>query len=842
VLALCMVFSLCASAMALEVSMVADKSVVRPNETVTVSISISETVTGILGGCGLHYNPELFELEESNLTEPFGLGDVQDSQNGDGSKYYTISFMNVSNATVQQGQIASLTFTAIKEVTAAELGSFYITEDGWGDADVDFSVTITAGGMESPVEVSVAPQPVTAEVTYSAQGYGAYMLPVTTAEVSSDLAENYGYTDSVRAGIAVSALDAMVKAHVDMFGEAFTAETAADYLALSSSGYVSKLFGVATYASGFMVNGGYPNDGTESAYGGYNGTTVNQTALDANDVVDFYIYQDGSYYTDYYTYVTAPESIMAGEPAEFTVTGIMAMMGYMYENPEAAKAAATVLGDVQLAVVDEDGIVTLLNDDYTDNKGKITVTFAEAGTYNVVAYVSAEDVEDGVTPVIMNPITVTVVSPVTAEVSYSAQGYGAYMLPVTTAEVSSDLAENYGYTDSVPVGTAVSALDVLVKAHEDMLGDVFTAETAAEYLVVSEYGFVNKLFGEETSANGFIVNDGYPNDGTLSSWGYNGTTVTTTAVGNDDVVDFFLYQDRAYWSDTFTYVTAPESVAAGKPAEFTVSGVMYISASMYQNPEELKEAAEAMEDVQLAVVDESGAVTLLNDNYSDENGKITVTFAEAGTYTVVAYVTAEDVEEGTAPVIMNPVSVTVLPYGRAENKVHVMKSDNSGEFAMFKASSSSAVLNGDKIDIVLTTTNVSFDAIYFGSPDDANKTGIIEGVQNESGAWVFTFSVDKSLVGARPEVTLRKVSDGSWYKNTKNAYTLYLDIPELASVTLGDVNVDGAMDLKDISLLYRYYCGQAEISACGMTVADFTADAIVNLRDVAAMFRAYSQK
>ena len=50
-------------------------------------------------------------------------------------------------------------------------------------------------------------------------------------------------------------------------------------------------------------------------------------------------------------------------------------------------------------------------------------------------------------------------------------------------EVSSDEAEKFGYTDSV---SGVSALDVLVKAHELIYDKNFTAETKDDYLVVSE--------------------------------------------------------------------------------------------------------------------------------------------------------------------------------------------------------------------------------------------------------------------------------------------------------------------------------------------------------------------
>ena len=52
-------------------------------------------------------------------------------------------------------------------------------------------------------------------------------------------------------------------------------------------------------------------------------------------------------------------------------------------------------------------------------------------------------------------------TPTTAKVNFTAQAAGAFLIaPQFGVEVSSDLAESYGYTDQVTDG--VSALDVLV--------------------------------------------------------------------------------------------------------------------------------------------------------------------------------------------------------------------------------------------------------------------------------------------------------------------------------------------------------------------------------------------
>ena len=99
-----------------------------------------------------------------------------------------------------------------------------------------------------------------------------------------------------------------------VFGDAFTKETAGEYLEVGSSGWISVIFGVETYASGFYVNQGYPNDGTPAiSGGGYNGTFVTNTPIADGDELDFYVMSDSDYYSDYYTWVEAPDEMMAGD-------------------------------------------------------------------------------------------------------------------------------------------------------------------------------------------------------------------------------------------------------------------------------------------------------------------------------------------------------------------------------------------------------------------------------------------------------------------------------------------------------------------------------------------------
>ena len=237
----------------------------------------------------------------------------------------------------------------------------------------------------------------TAEVTIRSQMAGGYLHGFAEKQtVSYDLAEKYGYTDDVD---GVSALDVLVRAHELAFGKDFTKETAKDYLVVGSSGWISTIFDTATYASGFYLNQGYPNDGTPASYGGgYNGTFTTNTKVNDGDVLDFYVMEDDSSYSDYYTWLeNVPDKMVDGDKVTVTVKGFYAMSGYLHKTPADLKAAAKPLEGVQLAWVDPaTGAVTKIENAITDEDGKATFTVDKetaTGTLAAVSYGDAEEYE-----------------------------------------------------------------------------------------------------------------------------------------------------------------------------------------------------------------------------------------------------------------------------------------------------------------------------------------------------------------------------------------------------------------------------------------------------------------
>ena len=240
--------------------------------------------------------------------------------------------------------------------------------------------------------------PAAVKVTLRSQMAGGYLHAPQEVEVSALEAEKYGFTDALE---GVTALDALVKAHELVFGEAFTKETAGEYLAVGSSGWISKLFGEKTNACGFFVNQGYPNDGTPASYGGgYNGTMVTNTPLLSGDVVDFYVYADDSTWSDYYTWVDAPAEMYVGQKVTATVTGFYASSAYLHKTPAELKAAAKPLEGAKLGWVDpETGAVTVIEGAVTDKNGQATFTVADSFT----GYLTAVSNDDEEVYALMNP-------------------------------------------------------------------------------------------------------------------------------------------------------------------------------------------------------------------------------------------------------------------------------------------------------------------------------------------------------------------------------------------------------------------------------------------------------
>ncbi len=225
------------------------------------------------------------------------------------------------------------------------------------------------------------------------------ILPPTMLNVAPDTAQKYGYTDDEN---TVSVFDVFVASHEYLLGDAFTSDTAKDYLNITESGYVDLILGDSR-ASGFLVDGIQPNDGVlNPLYGSYTAYTADKSILSGGETVNLFFYQDVDYYTDYYSFFNQSEIVTnVGEEISLNLNGYMTMWGsypidMIEEYTEPISDIAIVFGN-DANNLTAGGITT-------DDSGGFSIRFDSAGTY----YISAESASDDFTYFIQPWCQVTV--------------------------------------------------------------------------------------------------------------------------------------------------------------------------------------------------------------------------------------------------------------------------------------------------------------------------------------------------------------------------------------------------------------------------------------------------
>ena len=495
-----------------------------------------------------------------------------------------------------------------------------------------YTVNVKVKSDDKPVT------PANTKVLVRAQDGGAWLHQPMVSELTGGEAEKYGYTDKVE---GVSALDALVVSHELTFGDDFTPETAKNFLEVGSSGFITKLYGTETYVCGFYVNAGYPNDGTKAPSGpGYNGTTVVNTKLKDGDTVDFFFYADDTAYSDYYTWIDVPETMVTGEAITVTVKGFYAVEGYRYKDAAELKAAAKPLEGVGLAWVDADGYIKPIKDVVTDEDGQATFTVGSEATGYLVAQSG-----DGVYA-LMNPsdyIRKVAGKPVeTLGLTIRSQADNAYLQSISEVQVASNTAEKYGFTDKVE---GVSVLDALVAAHVMVYGDKFTPATAKQYLAINPNNdWESKVFGRETGFHGFYINGDFP----TNEAGATRPKVTDTKLLDGDVLDYFVGSDAENQNDYYTWLEVPATMTSGEDITVTVKGVQAL------DPDATQANAQPLEGVGLAWLDmTTGTIKPIDGVVTDENGKATFTVVE-GVATGYLVATTATYHTHTTYALMNP--------------------------------------------------------------------------------------------------------------------------------------------------------------------------------------------
>lgn len=447
--------------------------------------------------------------EESDGKRTYTINVVYGEVKSDNAGVTSVKVAGVSAAAGTAENSFSVTLPAGTEVTA---GSFEITlsdskatltgpakgEDGvW-----TFTVTAEDGTAVTYSVTVTVKEAKTIHATISMQAENMFIMVPTRVEVSSDLAERYGYADDVTDG--VSALDVLVKYHELTFGEDFTKDSKSDYLVVSN-GTITTVNGEKTSAFSFAVNGEFPCDrnGEYNPQYGYTGYTISQTPVAENGTVEFFFYQDTSMYMDYYTWFTDTDgnrldtfTVQAG--TDFT----LGMDGYMYAyggglKPEdrVTHGAALDPEDIQICTVGEDGTLTPVEGKVIGENGQVTLSFAAAGSYVLSAM--GNEFTNIFSPWL--PVTVTA----------APKSSNADVSSVTVAGVEATAGENNTYTVTLPYGTDVTAGSFVIVTSDAGAtvgaltneGNVWTFTVTAEDRVTSKTYTVTVSFTEAPKSN-----------------------------------------------------------------------------------------------------------------------------------------------------------------------------------------------------------------------------------------------------------------------------------------------------------------------------------------------------
>lgn len=179
-------------------------------------------------------------------------------------------------------------------------------------------------------------------------------------------------------------------------------------------------------------------------------------------------------------------------------------------------------------------------------------------------------------------------------------------------EVTSDLAEKYGYKKADEYAGEVTALDAAVAMHKYMYGEHFE-KNPTEYLGVGPTGWITKMFGQETMNVGFTVNHLQP-----------GMSLINQAVLKDnDIVELFVYCDPA-WNDVVLYFEELSTKCQfGDDIELNLKSYQpMMGGNLLAEP-----------NAKVALIDQSDKTVA--EAVSDENGKVKFTNIPVGKYKAI---------------------------------------------------------------------------------------------------------------------------------------------------------------------------------------------------------------
>lgn len=591
----------------------------------TVLYQNGEEFTKMLNyiGAPIAENDELYAVIQSDRTDAYTYFDKTEVTVEEG-KEFTLKLSVKSDYIIGNAasgvQIGTWEDGSFKAITGAKTGSngavtlsfndagtYVVTANGVlaGEDDYeDVDCQITAPYCIVTVKGSSVQPAANAEVTFTvsnkgvlattSDGKAAVELPVTVKDVNKDGILTYH--------------EALVALHEAYCPGGYD----------PGDGFVQKFWNVVTDPKGsyyFLKNNAALSMGV----------TDKTSTVAQGDKLYCCVFTDEKNWSDAICYFTQTEvAAQAGKAFTLNLQGgsSMAVGGYNPGN----------LAGAQVGIW-KDGKFTAIDGAVTDKNGNVNLTLNKAGTYIISAKGEVQteianwaggkgDEVITVTAPLTAPYCVVTVtgSVVTyANVTFSYQEAGNQEVFAFEEKIASNLAESYGYRDLVEDG--VSALDVLVHAHELVFFDQFTPENATDFLAISDANWVTKRMGEESLNLAILVNgkQAAGSDG-------KGLMINQTKVADGDYVTFGVYEDAAYYLDKYVWL----ETADGKPltgqtfyANTDLDLVVKSNYAAYGDPVEVVEGA------QLATMDmKTGKIDPITGKISDKDGKISLHIPE----------------------------------------------------------------------------------------------------------------------------------------------------------------------------------------------------------------------
>ena len=533
-----------------------------------------------------------------------------------GSNYSALNAYSIPVGTWENGSFKAITgaktaTNGTVTLSFSEAGTYIVTASGTlpGEADdgydtYDVNCPVSAPYCIVTVKGSSVQPAANAEVTFTvsnkgvlattSDGKAAVELPVTVKDVNKDGILTYH--------------EALIALHEAYCPGGYD----------PGDGFVQKVWDVVTNPTGSYY---FLKNNVPLSMGVTNTTMTVAQGDNLYAVVD----SDEANYSDIICFFNKRAlNVEAGSKFTLNLRGSSSMLpdGYTEDNVVGAKVG-----------IWKDGKFTAIDGAVTDKNGNVSLTLNKAGTYIISAsgeiqtQIANWGGGNGKETITVNaPLTapycvVTVTGTVVtyANVTFSYQEAGNQEVFAFDEKIASNLAESYGYRDLVEDG--VSALDVLVRAHELVFFDQFTPENATDFLAISDANWVTKRMGEESTNLAILVNgkQAAGEDG-------KGLMANQTKVADGDYVTFGVYEDAAYYLDKYVWL----ETADGKPltgqtfyANTDLDLVVKSNYAAYGDPVEVVEGA------QLATMDmKTGKIGPVTGKISDKDGKISLHIPE----------------------------------------------------------------------------------------------------------------------------------------------------------------------------------------------------------------------